>query len=57
MYWYSRNLRIFRNIQNISTPEDRVMVLFGAGHMSILKNLFECSPEYDLLKFNGLEGQ
>ncbi|MBL4708080.1 MAG: hypothetical protein JKY48_06535 [Flavobacteriales bacterium] len=55
LYWYSRNLRIFRNIQEISTPEDRVLVIFGAGHMTILKNLFECSPEFDLARFNGLK--
>lgn len=54
MHWYSRNLRIFRNIQNITEPEDRLLVIFGAGHMSILKNLFQCSPEYELIRFNEL---
>lgn len=45
--WYDRNLRIFRNIQDITTsPDDRILVLFGAGHMGILKQLFDCSPEY-----------
>ena len=52
--WYSRNLRIYRNIQDLTEPGDRIMVLFGAGHMTILKNLFECSPEYDLVKFGEL---
>ncbi len=51
IHWYNRNLRIFRNIQNMTEPGDRIMVLFGAGHMTILKNLFECSPEYELVKF------
>lgn len=55
LYWYSRNLRIFRNIQDISSPEDRVLVIFGAGHMTILKNLMECSPEFELIKFNELK--
>jgi len=54
MHWYSRNLRIFRNIQNITEPEDRILVIFGAGHLSILKNLFQCSPEYELIRFNEL---
>lgn len=55
MFWFNRNLRIFRNIQNIeSSPDDRILVLFGAGHVSILKYLFECSPQYDLVKFNEL---
>ncbi len=58
MYWYNRNLRIFRNIQRIETNEnDRILVLFGAGHIAILKWLFECSPEYDLVKFNTLDFQ
>lgn len=55
LYWYTRNLRIFRNIQNLDTsPDDRIMVLFGAGHMSILKQLFEASPEYKLIPFGNL---
>ncbi|MFT3680981.1 MAG: DUF5694 domain-containing protein [Ferruginibacter sp.] len=53
MYWYSRNLRIFRNIQQITTsPKDRILVLFGAGHISILHQLFSCSTEYDYIKFS-----
>lgn len=56
MHWYSRNLRIFRHIQQISTsPEDRILVLYGTGHIEILKHLFECSPEYKLIKFSELK--
>lgn len=45
--WFNRNLRIFRNIQRIETrPSDRMLVIFGAGHLNILNYLFECSPEY-----------
>lgn len=55
MHWYSRNLRIFRHLQQITTsPEDRILVLFGAGHIQILKQLFESSPEYELVKFGDL---
>ena len=57
-YWYDRNLRIFRNIQNITaSSSDRILVLFGAGHISILDQLFSCSPEYDYIKFNDLKKQ
>ncbi|MEL7120893.1 MAG: DUF5694 domain-containing protein [Bacteroidota bacterium] len=56
MGWYDRNLRIYRNIQNIATnPEDRILVIFGAGHISILQQLYESTPEYELVKFNQLE--
>lgn len=52
-WWFNRNLRIFRNIQRIKTkPTDRILVIFGAGHMNLLNILFEASPEYDLLKVN-----
>ena len=56
MFWFNRNLRIFRNIQNITEgPEDRILVLFGAGHIPILRYLFECTPEYELVEFGSLE--
>ncbi|MEO8066250.1 MAG: DUF5694 domain-containing protein [Flavobacteriales bacterium] len=55
MHWYARNLRIFRNIQELDLkPEDRLVVIYGAGHMGILKHLFECSVEFDLVKFGEL---
>ncbi|MEL7120894.1 MAG: DUF5694 domain-containing protein [Bacteroidota bacterium] len=54
--WYNRNLRIFRNIQKVEhTEEDRILVLFGQGHVPILKQLFECSPEYELVEFSSLD--
>lgn len=50
-WWFNRNLRIFRNIQRINaTPEDRILVIYGAGHMNLLNIFFESSPEYELLK-------
>ena len=55
IHWYDRNLRIFRNIQRITTsPDDRILVVFGAGHMGILKHLFECTPEYQLVRLSEL---
>ena len=55
IHWYDRNLRIFRKIQDITTsPDDRILVLIGAGHVGILKHLFQCSPEYDLIRLSDL---
>ncbi len=55
-YWYNRNLRIFRNIQRVATsPKDRVLILFGAGHIAILDQLLKSTPEYDYIKFNDLK--
>lgn len=54
--WYSRNLRIIKNIQNVETsPDDRILVLFGSGHLAILMQQFEASPEYELIRFNTLD--
>ncbi len=54
--WYSRNLRIFRKLQQITTSSnDRILVLFGNGHGAILRQLLESSPEYDFIEFDGLK--
>lgn len=56
LYWYNRNLRIFRNIQRITTsPQDRIMVIFGNGHAAILRQLLEMSPEYHFIEFDSLQ--
>ncbi len=55
IHWYNRNLRIFRNIKRITSgPEDRILVIFGAGHMGILKHLFDCDPTYKVVRLNEL---
>jgi len=52
-WWFNRNLRIFRNIQRLNTTaEDRILVIYGAGHMNLLNIFFESSPEYELLHVN-----
>ena len=56
LYWYDRNLRMFRNIQNIPhTSEDRILVLAGNGHASVLRQLFTSSPEFDYIEFDSLK--
>ena len=52
-WWFNRNLKIFRNIQKIPTkPNDRILIIFGAGHMNLLNIFFEASPEYKLVSVN-----
>lgn len=54
-YWYNRNLRIFRNIQQITeSKNDRILVIFGNGHASILRQVLESSPEYEFVEFGSL---
>ena len=38
--WYKRNIRIFNNITKIITsPDDRVLVIYGAGHLGWLRQM------------------
>jgi len=39
--WWERNFRIMANIEQIIEPGDRVLILFGQGHTSILKDLYK----------------
>ncbi|MEE6130275.1 DUF5694 domain-containing protein [Chryseobacterium arthrosphaerae] len=56
LYWYSRNLRMFRNIQNIPhNSEDRILVIAGNGHAAVLRQLFTTSAEYDFIEFSSLK--
>ncbi|RYY41030.1 MAG: hypothetical protein EOO08_03665 [Chitinophagaceae bacterium] len=55
IWWFNRNLRIYNNIlQTQPGPEDRILVLFGNGHMSILKNCFQSSPEFEVVELKSL---
>lgn len=48
IWWYSRNLRIFQNILNMNNPgEDKIFVLIGAGHLSILNFLAQSSVDFN----------
>lgn len=47
--WYNRNLRIFCNLQRITeTPEERILLIIGGGHLAILRHCVLASPEYEL---------
>jgi hypothetical protein len=46
--WYRRNLGIFANLQAVCNDNDRVLVIYGAGHLSILNSFVQ---EYDKMDF------
>ena len=55
IYWYNRNLRTVRNIQLLTAnSEDRILVIMGRGHIAMLQQFFNGSPEYEVMDFNGL---
>lgn len=49
-WWFNRNLRIFANVRRIAEPGDRILVLIGAGHLPILRQSFDASPEFELIE-------
>ena len=49
--WYRRNVRIYNNVTKIiETPQDRVLVIFGAGHLGWLRQNFGADPSLRLRK-------
>ena len=49
--WYRRNIRIYNHVARLlATPEDRVLVIFGAGHLGWLRQDFAADPTVRLRK-------
>ena len=50
-HWYNRNTRIFVNARNLATTKlDRILVIYGNAHKWILDELFDSSPEFELIQ-------
>lgn len=47
--YHKRNLRIFANIAAVAEPGDRIIAIFGAGHMPYLRPIVEASPRMTLV--------
>ncbi len=52
--WYRRNLRIFSNVYDVVNfdIEERVLLIYGAGHVWQLRQLFKDSPDFDYVEPN-----
>ncbi len=50
--WYRRNIRIFSNVYDLAEmhKEERILLIYGAGHAWILNQLFSESPDFRLVK-------
>ena len=47
--WYKRNIRIYSNIMRlIESPNERVLVLYGNGHLGWLRQMFAGNPSVRL---------
>jgi hypothetical protein len=49
--WFRRNMRIYSNIvQLVDSPNERVLVIYGAGHLGWLQYSFASDPSFRLRK-------
>ena len=46
--WYSRNIQIYANLARIAEPGDRILVIFGSGHLPVLQELVRGNPAFRL---------
>jgi hypothetical protein len=47
--WYERNLKIYANITRLAdSPNERILVIIGAGHLRTLQHFISESSEYEL---------
>lgn len=49
--WFKRNMRIYSNVmQLVDSPGERVLVIYGAGHLGWLQHDFASNPQVRLRK-------
>jgi len=49
--WYQRNFRILTNLtQIIDSPQDRVLVIFGQGHIPYLRDGIKANPDMQVVE-------
>ena len=47
--WYERNAKIFGKLMLTARPGDRIVVVYGAGHLYWLRHFIESTPGYELV--------
>ncbi len=52
--WYQRNLRIYANTYDFVDldKEERVLLIYGSGHVYTLKKFFQDSPDFEYIEIN-----
>lgn len=50
--WYERNLCIFSNIQQLAKTYQNIIVLYGAGHLTIFRDLINACDQMKLIDAN-----
>ena len=53
--WFRRNMRIYGNVVHlVESPGERVLVVYGAGHLGWLQRAFEGNPDIELRRLGDL---
>lgn len=47
--WYGRNIRIYANLMQHLVPGDQALVVYGAGHLAILRELLVGTPGVEVV--------
>ncbi len=56
--WYQRNLRIYANISRMQAqPNDRILILIGAGHLAHLRQFARDSGEFNIVEVKDYLGK
>lgn len=51
--WFQRNVRIYSNVARlVESPGERVLVIFGAGHLGWLQHAFASNPRFRVVKLS-----
>jgi hypothetical protein len=51
--WFRRNIRIYANVLQLAgSPDERVLVIFGFGHLGWLQHDFASNPDLRLRKLS-----
>ena len=57
-WWYNRNLRIFANVLQLARkPDDRVLLIIGAGHVPILRHAAQSAPDVEMIEVSDVLGK
>jgi Family of unknown function (DUF5694) len=50
--WFLRNAKIFAKLRRIIQADDRILVVFGAGHAYWLRHFAQLTPEFEMIEPN-----
>ena len=52
--WYRRNSRLYVNAKNLVEGDENLLIIYGGAHKWILDELFESSPEFQVVQLSEL---